>query len=285
MTQKILFWLLDATYDVVGNIPEIRLWGIDDKGRRVVLLERNFRPYFYVLPRTEEDLGRLVKKLKAYATGRARLVSIEVVDRKYYGKPVKAIKVTCSIPSEVPVLREIYAALPEVKEVLEADIRFYMRYMIDYQLKPCSWHKVEVKQLPNVKGWRIDAVYLMISKPKPIELNKLPDLKIMAFDIECYNPRGTPNPERDPVIIISIATNKGVKKLLKASNHDDRLLIREFVRFIKDFDPDIIVGYNSNRFDWPYLMKRAKRLGIRLDVTRAGGPPAQSVYGLSLIHI
>ncbi|RLF07690.1 MAG: DNA polymerase II, partial [Thermoprotei archaeon] len=49
--------------------------------------------------------------------------------------------------------------------------------------------------------------------------------------------------------------------------------------FIKEYDPDVVVGYNSNFYDWPYLTARAKKLGVKLDVSREGTEPQPSVYG------
>ena len=45
-------------------------------------------------------------------------------------------------------------------------------------------------------------------------------------------------------------------------------------------DPDIIAGYNSSNFDVPYLMKRAKKLGIDFDVTRYGEEAREENHGL-----
>jgi DNA polymerase elongation subunit (family B) len=39
-------------------------------------------------------------------------------------------------------------------------------------------------------------------------------------------------------------------------------MLRKFYQSFMKFDPDVIVGYNSNNFDWPYLMKRMKMLGM-----------------------
>jgi len=39
---KILFYLLDITYDVVEGKPEVRLWGLDSHGRRVMLYDRGY---------------------------------------------------------------------------------------------------------------------------------------------------------------------------------------------------------------------------------------------------
>lgn len=278
--RTITFWLLDASYDVVGNVPEIRLWGLTEDNQRVVILDRSFRPYFYVLPEENVSPENLLRRLKAEAHGKRPILDMTIVDKKFFGRPVKAIKVTCQVPADVPEYRELFRRVVGVQDVLEADIRFYMRYIIDHQLRPCSWHEVKVKPTTKHKNWQVDAVYEALEPPKPIEdYSKLPDLRTLAFDIECYNPRGSPKPERDPIIIISVVTNKGEKRLLTAKDHNDVLLIKEFVDFIKEFDPDIIVGYNTNRFDWPYLIERSRYLGISLSVSRTGSSPAPSVYG------
>jgi len=53
-----------------------------------------------------------------------------------------------------------------------------------------------------------------------------------------------------------------------------------FQKRILEIDPDIVVGYNQNYFDWKYIAERAKRLGIKLDVgRRVGSEPVPSVYG------
>ncbi|RLG63413.1 DNA polymerase II, partial [archaeon] len=163
--------------------------------------------------------------------------------------------------------------------VLEADIRFYMRYMLDNNVYTCSWNTIEVEEVPNKEKWQVDAVYLAKSTPSRANRDGIPELRVLAFDIECYNPRGTPKPDRDPIIMIGIATNRGDRIVLKADDLNDSRIIKEFVEFVRKFDPDVIVGYNSNGFDWTYLLERSKRLRIRLNLSRANSEPAQSVYG------
>ncbi|RLE56141.1 MAG: DNA polymerase II [Thermoprotei archaeon] len=277
--MRIRFWLLDITYDMVGDIPEIRMFGITDTGKRVVVCDRSFRPYFYVVPKQDVPMDAVLRGLKKLGL-RAKVLSLDVVEKKYFGKPLKVVKVTCQRPPDVPTLREEARSLPFVQDVLEADIRYYMRYMIDNDIYPCTWHEVEVEEIEKPRDWQFDAVYLAKGVPKPIpEMRSVPELKVLAFDIECYNPTGAPKPEKDPVIIISIATNTGLKKLITAEGRRDRDVLWEFVRVIREFDPDIIVGYNSNEFDWPYLLERSKYVKVKLNVSRLNTEPATSVYG------
>ncbi|RLE58418.1 MAG: DNA polymerase II, partial [Thermoprotei archaeon] len=244
MVETVDFWLLDINYDVVGGVPEIRMWGIDRSGRRIVVIDRKFRPYFYVLIEDidEEKLRRIRGSLSVY-----NVLSVEVVEKKYFGKKIKAVKVTISNPRNVPKAREVVSKLPFVKEVLEADIRFYMRYMVDNDIYPSSWHRVKVERLSAHKDWRVDAVYLAMEPPKHLDDRSLPDLKVYAFDIECYNRFGEPDPDRDPVIIIGRMFD-GKLRLFQAKDHDDTELLKNFVEDMVTNDPDVIVGYNSNRF-------------------------------------
>ncbi len=279
--MKIRVWLLDATYQVVGREPHVLLWGIDEEGNRVLLRDKTFRPYFYVLPESPDLAESIASRIKAISIPKSPILSAEVVDRKYYGRPVKAVKVTTLLPDHVPKYREEAARLSGVKEVLEADIRFAMRYLIDHDLKPCGWHEAEVEEVNKTPGFHIDKEYVLKKPMKPLEESKPPsDLRIMAFDIEVYNPRGAPRPEVDPVIIISIMTSDGrIEQITAGDDKNDREVILKFVKFVKEYDPDIIVGYNSNRFDWPYLLERARKVGVRLAVSRAGTEPSPSVYG------
>lgn len=270
------FWLLDASYDVVGGVPEIRLWGIDDEGRRVVILDRGFRPYIYVLPK----VGLEDKASKAISNVGTKygVLDVRIVEKKYFGKPVKAFKVTLLSPRLVPQLREALAKLECVENVLEADIRFYMRYMIDNDVYPSGWHEVEVEEIDNEHGWRVEKVYLARGPLTYIDAKTPPHLRLYAFDIECYNPYGEPNPERDPVIVIAVKRGDE-SKVFVTENKRDKDTILSFVKDLVSFDPDIVTGYNINRFDWLYLLERSRIHGIKLDVSRGGGEPTPSVYG------
>jgi DNA polymerase I len=52
-----------------------------------------------------------------------------------------------------------------------------------------------------------------------------------------------------------------------------------FTRAVDDFDPDIIVGYNTNKSAWPYLMQRAKIKKMKLTLGRDESEPHTSVFG------
>ncbi|MFH0897373.1 MAG: 3'-5' exonuclease [Candidatus Bathyarchaeota archaeon] len=167
-----------------------------------------------------------------------------------------------------------------VKMSLEEDIRYSSRYLIDNDVNPCGKHEIDVEKLDSkLPGIRVEEVYMTKSHPKALERAEIPPLRILSFSIICYSEKGSPKPERIPVVIISTATNEGKGKQFVAEDADDKGVIEAFTKFIQDFDPDIIAGYGSNTFEWPYLHERARRLGVKLQVDRNRGEPHTSFYG------
>ncbi|HDN75995.1 MAG TPA: DNA polymerase II, partial [Acidilobales archaeon] len=282
--MRIRFYLLDASYEVSGRVPVIILWGVKDDGKRIVIKDDTFRPYFYVLPEEGYNPQDIANRIKLLSKGASPIIKVEVVDKKYYGRPVKAVRVVTMIPEYVREYREEVKRIKGVKEVLEADIRFAMRYLIDKDITPCTWYEVEVEGPFKEGKYRVEEVYRVKDGTfKKLDISLPPKLKVLAFDIEVYNPRGAPRHDKDPIIIVSLMNSEGeVKQLLAKDDAEkpDYDLIKEFIRYVHDYDPDIIVGYNSNGFDWPYLLQRSNVLGIQLDVGRVrGGIPRTSVYG------
>ncbi len=282
MSQKVEleFYFLDITYEVIGNEPHIIIWGITRDDKRVLLRDRRFRPYFYAILDDGVDEKHVISRIKALSKPRSPIISVELVEKRYYGRPVKTLRITTVIPEYVREYREQVARIKGVREVVEADIRFSMRYVIDHGLHPCQWHRAVVKRVEKKIQYRVDEEYEIIGNIEALEDTSPPKLRIIAFDIETYSPMGSPRPQTDPVVIISVMNEQGEVIQFVANDRDDRKVIQDFINYIKTYDPDIIVGYNSNRFDWPYLRDRCRYLGIKLDVgRRSGGEPATSTYG------
>ncbi len=277
--MRIRFWLLDVNYEVKNHQPEVWIWGIDNEDKRVLIIDRNFQYYFYVLPKSEEELNLVLDGIKSIKDRLPLILNLEIVNRKFFGKPVKAIKVLLKDPDLASKYVKEIKKVKGVKECLEDDIRYSMRYLIDNGVSPCGWHEVDVEEIENKFGVQVDKVYLAKSPPKIVEEVKFPKLRVLGFSIICYSPKGSPKPEKNPVVIISAATNTGEERQFIATNSEDKPIIEDCIKYVREVDPDIIVGYETNREVWPYLLTRSKILGIKLSVDRAGTEPHMSVYG------
>jgi len=275
-----MFWLLDVNYEVKDNTPEVWLWGIDNSGKKLLVVDRNFLAYFYAVVEEGTDPSKVVEEIEAGKTEYPLAKKLEVVERKFFGKPVKAIKVYCKDPDVISKYAKAFRKLEGVRDCLEDDIRYSMRYLIDNDIVPCGWYEIEAVEEKNTTAVQVDKICTAKSTPKLIEKAEAPQLKILGFSTICYSREGSPKPDKNPVIIISVATNRGEEKqFLADTDKNDKPILEAFINYVRDFDPDIILGYGVNRQDWSYLNERCNKLGLRLRVDRVGTEPHTSVYG------
>ncbi|MED6216570.1 DNA polymerase delta catalytic subunit [Stylosanthes scabra] len=105
--------------------------------------------------------------------------------------------------------------------------------------------------------------------------------RILSFDIECAGRKGHfPEPTHDPVIqIANLVTLQGedqplIRNVMTLNScspivgvdvmsfDTEREVLLAWRDFIREVDPDIIIGYNICKFDLPYLIERAQALKI-----------------------
>jgi|GEM_PF-59553 len=278
LAVKLVFWLLDINPKVDGNRVDLWLWGIDEAGNRILLVERNFTAYFYVVLHGGADPSKVTEEI--VKTSGDDVAKTEVVARRFFGKPVTAIKVSCRVATETVKIARKLRKLDGVADCLEDDIRAAMRYMVDNGVVPCSWHEVEATVEDNTLGVRASAVYAVQSPPKLLENPVAPKLRTLAFSMVCYSHEGSPKPDRNPIVMLSTVTStKETKQFLAAEDRGDKQLIRDFIDYIREFDPDVIASYGGNTTDWNYLLTRAHKHKLTLELDRAGFEPHTSVYG------
>lgn len=244
-------WLIDIDYITKNEKAVVRMWCKDSDGV-FVAYDRTFEPYFYVIS-DYEPYVKVEDGKKTIAVER-----IERVKRKILGKEKDVFKVFAKHPQHVPKLRE---SISKFADVREADIPFVYRYLIDKDLACFDGIALSGKLVgKNFREFEVESV-------ERVRENGYPDLKIMAFDCEMLSSFGMPDPERDPIIVIGVKSGD-YEEIINGDN--EREVIKRFVQVVKEIDPDIIVGYNQNSFDLPYLKKRATKLGIKLDLGRDG---------------
>ncbi|MFZ8791353.1 MAG: hypothetical protein ACO2OS_03605 [Thermosphaera aggregans] len=178
--EELEFYLLGVTYEVIGGEPHIIMYSITRDGRRVVIIDRSFRPYFYVILRENTDPSQVALKVKTLSEAGSPIMRVDVVDKRYYGRLVKALKVTTAIPESVRKYRRRIRELGFVRDVVEADIRFSMRCILDKELRPCGWHTARVREIPSTKPFRVNNEYEEVGDVKSLEDSRPPrDLRVM----------------------------------------------------------------------------------------------------------
>jgi DNA polymerase I len=275
-----IFQILDAnyTYDSQKR-PLIQLFGSTEEGRSITCKVAGFKPYFYAGVK-EGALEEVIQALIEMA------LEVETVNRfepiGYQAGPKRMLKITTKDPKEVRNLRDRVRELPGVKAVYETDILFRNRFLIDRGLGGMGWAKADLPEWVSSQ----ESPLIDVDSLSPLQHEANAPLRYMAFDIECLPDHGEmPKAEISPVILISMAFEpeyKGQKDLVLIGKNvdcprsdvqicqDEYDLISSFASIFRDYDPDIIAGYNSNEFDFPYLLERAKLLSVDLRTGRDG---------------
>ncbi|KAI9201944.1 DNA polymerase family B-domain-containing protein [Polychytrium aggregatum] len=172
----------------------------------------------------------------------------------------------------------------------ESNMQHPLKFMIDTDVRGANWVEIPKGHYTVRKAFdchstaqiEIDCMYDEFVSHKPEgEWSKIAPLRILSFDIECAGRKGIfPEPQHDSVIqIANMVTIQGQKEpfirnvftlkscaniigthILSFENEGDMLL--KWSKFVQEVDPDIITGYNIQNFDIPYLIDRAKTLGV-----------------------
>jgi DNA polymerase I len=263
--------LLDVDYVTLEGRAVIRLWLKDELGQNIIAYDHNFEPYFYAVT---DDADGVMSVASMRSGEEVKPNRVERVVRKDFGLPVTVLKVYVDHPQHVPILREKVAEVGV--SVREADILFAVRYIIDRELVPMDQVLVEGRERADPHfSFAVDVDHIQAEQH-----HTNPDLKAMAFDCEMLSHGGVPIPNKDPIIIISIATGTDETTFLSVGDDkDDRRVIADFVSFIREYDPDVIVGYNTDEFDWQYLKTRAEKFKLRLTIGRDESPAKFSAGG------
>lgn len=256
---------MDVDYQTRDDRAVIRLFLKGEKENFIATDE--FSPYFYVLPGAD-DTEALADSIKE--AGGEAVKSVEIVEKTLFRKPLSVFRVEVGHPQDVPKIRDSIRNIPGVDNLFEQDILFPRRYLIDKHIAPLTWLDVEGKKIDG------EIVAKKITQTggdfQPI---------VMAFDIETYNPVGMPRDQEDPIIMMSLATSTGLTKVLTWKKPmgdfdyvevlpDEKAVLSRFGEIVGSEDPDILVGYNTDNFDFPYIAERLKKLDMELPLSRDG---------------
>jgi len=303
---KVKFEILDWDY-FQDEVYYIRLFGRTIDNKTIYLQVNDFYPEFYVEVfdnirkyQIEETLSTI--KYRVPEVLRDNLIHYDLVKKhKFFGftnnkdftflrlvfnnfDSFKAYARAFFKPVFMPLMRkEMYLNL------YESNIIPFLRFMHIQNLKSVGWVNVEnIRKIGKISCCELnyEASWKDVTN---IEDNTIQKFVIASFDIECVSCDGTfPQPKResDQVIQIGITYSrygedecfhKHILTLKKTSPVDgatvecfktETELLLAFTKHIREYDPDIITGYNIFGFDFNYLKKRSKKLGIYAKFSR-----------------
>ena len=89
MAEAIGFYPLDATYKIQDGKAVINLFGKSDDGRQMTVIDSNFEPYFYVIPKEGANISEKLEKIRVEGDNEIYYVTrTESVIKKFLGKEI-----------------------------------------------------------------------------------------------------------------------------------------------------------------------------------------------------
>ncbi len=275
---KLQFYPLDLTYKVINERPVIFIFGRMPSGQQAIVLEHNFKPYFYILLKKgveKQDFTEKIKNLSVNQDAETyRVIEIAGEKKLLHGRELDLLKIFVNVPKAVPAIKNSLTAFAETQDCFEADIPFIRRYLVDKKITPLCLCEAEGEEV--VMKSKAD-IAIKADKISQASMDTLENYNILAFDIETYNPFGKRIvPEQNPILMIALK-GKDFRKVITWKKFRTELeyvdfveseadLLRKFKEIIEAQKPDIIAGYYSDGFDFPYIQARAEKYRIRLDL-------------------
>jgi DNA polymerase I len=273
------FWLLDLNDETYAGKSSIWLWGIAHDGKPVLIIDDNYKAYFYLLPREDQDPEELRKKIDAERP-HPSISSVSIEKKRLLADEHSVLKIVCDNPALLEKAAKDTLKKLNGAATYEEKLRLAIKYQYDYAIKPCQWYEIDADPSSmDPEKYSVQRVLSATDHPSAIPREEPPALRVFSFSQLSVSKTGAPSPTRDPVRIIAWIANKTQRGVLQTPSDSDAETIKDFGDNILKVNPDFVLSYEGNSVDWPYLVKRAVLTEVPLRAGRDGGPPHQSLYG------
>ncbi|EDQ91191.1 uncharacterized protein MONBRDRAFT_15015, partial [Monosiga brevicollis MX1] len=188
-------------------------------------------------------------------------------------------------------LKHVDDVMDSVLEMREYDVPYHMRVCIDNRIYVGKWYTV------TIQGQQVHV-------SERADLLLMPDIKVLAWDIETTKlPLKFPNSEIDQIMMISyMIDNQGYliinREIVSEDISDfeytpkpefpghfevfncenEHATIARFFEHIQSEKPHVMVTYNGDSFDWPFLERRAEINDMRMFYEIGFRPNTQGEY-------
>lgn len=263
--QKIDLFILTEEWQDVNGRTVLRYRGITSSGNIEIMVTNTFPVLFIRRDNTLEGLNLFCKRK-------------QVALKNFYGDPLDALYFN----TQTDLKRADELLTQNNITTYEADIDPARRYLMEKGIFAQATAEGEVQE---VSGRR------RMINPKLIPAIVEPEISVLSLDIETGQ-------DKSLYAIGVHLTGKGIDEkkvfMLDRESHqvsekpepyevnrtsrfilerlpDQSILIQNFIKWIKEKDPDVIIGWHIAGFDLAFLDRKARELGIGFDISRGGG--------------
>jgi len=281
--MKTKFIPIDYDYFDLDGKNYIKIIGRDEKGGRICAID-SCDTYMWAILNDDvstkkiEELKFKISKIEVEKNNRTtKIEKIELKDKKFLEKKVKALKIYATNYKDLPEIAS-NLGFEEIFKRRGHDLGFVTHYIIEKKLKPLFWYEIEGDDLKNNPKFIDETVGLKVDFC--IKIDKFKEIKeeefipkVLSYDIETDSLKIG---EGD-ILMISLVSEDYQKVITwkksktRAQNYveyveDERELLKRFAEEVDKLSPDFIVGYFSDGFDLPYIKERARILNVRLPI-------------------
>ncbi len=282
--MELTFYPFDFEYKLHDEKVYFILYSKQENGQKIAVVYDHF-PFFYADAQNLSDSD--IKKLKQITTKdnskTAKILTIEKVKREFLGYDKPFLQITANYPKAVPLLAKELAEFGI--ETYEKDILYTHRALRDLNILPmteCTAQGKENKELQQALNLNLTVFYATKITQKSQVTTKW---KILAVDIETYSLKKEINPHKNPILMVALygvdEKNQPFEKIITWKDvqanspntlvvEDEKALIETLKQEIQNFNPEIITGYFSDGFDFPYIKARADKLKIPFNLNADG---------------
>ena len=248
------FYPIDVSYRVFEEKCKFFVFGRTPEGASICIVD-DYAPYFFA--KVENNEGFCEKILQMPAQELGRVEACETLSSNLF-------KIRINLPDAVKQYAKQIGGMDGVL-VFGDDVPLYNLYIAEKGLALFNLCEVEgekanypIRSDLIIKAGRIENVDGQVYSPR-----------ILAFDVEMQSFSKDVVGE-EPIKLISLV-GKNFRKTITwkriegedvevvASEMD---LLRRFNELVLAYDPDVIVGYGSEEFDWPYIFARSQKYNL-----------------------
>lgn len=281
--MKIKFTPIDYDYFDWRGRNYARIIGRTEDGKRACVID-NCPVYLWAIISKEttksklEKLKSKIEKIQLDIKGRkTRVERVEVKEKKFLGKKVKALKIYATNYKDLHDIAD-KLDMKEIENRRGHDLGFITHYIMEKEFLPLNWYELEGEILTGgeefggiANALEVD-ICMKLDSMKKVE-GEILKPKVLAYDIEADEFQIG---EGEIVMVSLVSDNfKKVISCKKPKNNnqkevefvkDEGELIEKFVKYVKKISPDFLTGYFSDGFDLPYFKARAEKHNIKLSL-------------------
>ncbi|WP_248547118.1 DNA-directed DNA polymerase I [Metallosphaera sedula] len=278
------YFLLSVDYDGKMGKAVCKLYD-PETGELHVLYDNTGHKSYFLVDLEPDQIQKIPKIVKDESF--VRLEKTTKID-PYTWKPINLTKIVVNDPLAVRRLRE------HVPRAYEAHIKYFNNYIYDFSLIPGMPYvvkkgklvplkpEVDVKEVKEAFKDADQIAQEMALDWAPLFESEIPSVKRVAIDIEVYTPMmgRVPDPVKAeyPVISVALAGSDGLKLVLVLDRGDspiqskdikvevfrtERELLSRLFDILKEYP--MVLTFNGDDFDIPYLIFRGFKLGLLQD--------------------